>query len=436
MKKQRLKNLNGIDPFTLAFASRAMEQEYSLDTAHKRVYLNRIALILAVVMYASFFIVDLLLKVPHLEAQAWIRLVIVPLSLLVVLAATWNLNYPKFGERLIGIPLMFGTFGHIPMAYLNGTYYGPGFFSFAMGLMLLYNFLLSGIRFRFSLITGLIVSGSYQSIEFAFLNNSVEETITNQFFMSSVYILGAISNYIIERFSRKEFLYRLERESFIEQIREEKLKSERLLENILPKKIASELRDTGRVQAQRFDNVTIMFVDIVGFTRLTSNVPADVLVGSLHEYFSAIDHIIRKYNLEKLKTVGDGYLCAGGLPRESETHALDCCMAAQEIVDYVCSRHSDEFPIKVRIGINTGMVMAGIVGLDKFAYDIWGDAVNVACRLEQVCEPNRINISESTKSLVEGKFETNSRGTMDLKGKGYFQIYYLGPTKSKQVLAS
>ncbi|SMF11447.1 adenylate/guanylate cyclase domain-containing protein [Pseudobacteriovorax antillogorgiicola] len=436
MKDQALRKIGAMHPATLAFESAEMEDDYSLYLANKRIFLNRVAIVLAVVMYASFFIVDVLLAVDYMEAQALIRLVIVPASLLFVLGTTWSSHYPKFGERLIAFPLFVGTLGHVPMALLNGSFYASGFFSFALGLMLLYNFLLSGIRFRYSLLIGLVIVGSYEWIEFGLSQNKVEDVVTNHFFMISVYALGVISHYVLERFSRMEFLYRLERESFIDQVNREKVKSEKLLENILPKKIAFELKNTGRVEAQKFDHVTVMFIDIVGFTKLTTQVPADVLVGGLHEFFSAIDRIIRKYNLEKLKTVGDGYLCAGGVPRKSETHALDCCLAAQEILEYVKARHSEKFPIQIRVGINTGMVMAGIVGLDKFAYDIWGDAVNTACRLEQVCEPNQINISGSTRAAIHENFLTESRGLLPLKGKGLYHMYYLCERRGGEELAS
>ncbi|MBT8322419.1 MAG: tetratricopeptide repeat protein, partial [Eudoraea sp.] len=187
----------------------------------------------------------------------------------------------------------------------------------------------------------------------------------------------------------------------------EKDRSDNLLLNILPEKTARELKAHGRVKADRFESVSVLFTDFKGFTRISEKLSPEVLVESVDYYFSKFDEIMGKYGLEKIKTIGDAYMCAGGLPFPSNDHAEKMILAAQEIVDFVqeCKEKGAEghARLDIRVGINTGPVVAGVVGTKKFSYDIWGDTVNVASRMESNSEPGRINISENTYQLVRDK---------------------------------
>lgn len=219
---------------------------------------------------------------------------------------------------------------------------------------------------------------------------------------------------------------------FVDTIKVEKRISEDLLLNILPRDVAEELKIKGDTRAKAFTMVTVMFTDFAGFTEKSKRMSAELLVDEIHYCFSAFDNIIQKYRVEKIKTIGDAYLCVTGLPVSNYTHAVDMIRAAFEMRDFMIARKKEkeakgEIPFELRIGIHTGPVVAGIVGIRKFQYDIWGDTVNTANRVESLSVPGNVNISQSTYELVKDMpdFEFENRGKVDVKGKGEMEMYYV-----------
>ena len=212
-------------------------------------------------------------------------------------------------------------------------------------------------------------------------------------------------------------------------IEQEKERSDKLLLNILPEETAKELKDNGKVLAKKFESATVLFSDFKGFTKYSENLSPEDLVNTVDFYFSKFDEITEKYGLEKIKTIGDAYMCAGGLPYPSNDHAHKMVQAAIEIAEFVketkINVEASEMIFDIRIGINTGPVVAGVVGSKKFAYDIWGDTVNVASRLESSSEPGMINISESTYREVQNHFNFEYRGEIKVKNHGKLKMYFL-----------
>lgn len=210
-------------------------------------------------------------------------------------------------------------------------------------------------------------------------------------------------------------------------LKKEKKRSEELLLNILPAEVASELMEKGFADAKHFDDVTVLFTDFISFTSVAETMTPHELVGELHVCFKAFDEILGKYHIEKIKTVGDAYLAVAGLPAANHDHASDIVSAAIEIRDFM-RRRKEEMGSKtfgIRIGINSGSVVAGIVGVRKFSYDIWGDTVNIAARMEQNSEEGKINMSETTYQLVKDKYGSVYRGKIEAKNKGSIDMYYL-----------
>ncbi len=207
----------------------------------------------------------------------------------------------------------------------------------------------------------------------------------------------------------------------------EKEKSEALLLNILPAHVAHQLKEKGLLFAEQFDSVTVIFTDFVGFTRVAEQFSPKQLVGELHSCFKAFDESLEKYNIEKIKTVGDAYLAVAGLKSKSKNHAADAVAFALYMQNFMQRRKGQlgDATFNMRIGVHTGGVVAGIVGVKKYAYDIWGDAVNTAARMEQNCEQGRINISEATYELVKDKYTCEYRGEITAKGKGQLKMYYV-----------
>ena len=202
-----------------------------------------------------------------------------------------------------------------------------------------------------------------------------------------------------------------------------------LLLNILPSEVADELKEKGYADARLFDNVTVFFSDFKSFTTISEKLSPQQLVDELHDCFSAFDNIMHKHNIEKIKTVGDAYLAVSGLPLANPNHAEDAVKAALEIQQFMADRKKQkgnhEGLYDIRVGINSGSVVAGIVGVKKFAYDIWGDTVNTAARMEQNGEAGKINISESTYELVKDKFTCEYRGEIEAKNKGKLKMYFV-----------
>lgn len=201
-----------------------------------------------------------------------------------------------------------------------------------------------------------------------------------------------------------------------------KKRSDELLLNILPANVAEELKATGTSKARRFSGVTVLFSDFKNFTTYSEQMNPSELVTILDDYFKGFDRIVSAFGLEKIKTVGDAYICVCGLPTEDSQHAQKTVQAALRIQDYMKNSPAGW---ELRIGIHSGSVVAGVVGITKFSYDIWGDTVNVAARMEQNSEPGKINISQATYELAKDAFECSYRGKLEAKNKGALDMYFV-----------
>jgi class 3 adenylate cyclase len=215
-------------------------------------------------------------------------------------------------------------------------------------------------------------------------------------------------------------------------ISKEKERSDELLLNILPEEIAEELKKNGEIESRIIDEVTVIFTDFKGFTSLTDQLTPKQLVSDLHECFSAFDHICEKYGVEKIKTIGDAYMAVGGMPTENKTHASDAINAALDMVDFIekgkeKKRAAGHPFFEIRVGLHTGPVVAGIVGFKKFQYDIWGDTVNIANRMETHGQEGKINISEKTYALLKGNksLAFECRGKMKVKGSKEIEMWFV-----------
>jgi class 3 adenylate cyclase/Tfp pilus assembly protein PilF len=208
----------------------------------------------------------------------------------------------------------------------------------------------------------------------------------------------------------------------------EKDRSENLLLNILPKEIAQELKETGKAAPKKYESVTILFTDFKDFTKLVASIPATTLVVELNDIFSQFDDIMDEFGIEKIETIGDAYMAASGLPRENSDHALRCVKAAFRMVEFLEQRNENsEINWNMRTGIHSGPVIAGVVGKKKFAYDLFGDSVNTASRMESNGHVGKVNISQATYELLKNDpdFAFENRGKIEAKGKGEIEMYFV-----------
>lgn len=211
-----------------------------------------------------------------------------------------------------------------------------------------------------------------------------------------------------------------------ELVEREREKSERLLLNILPSAIAGRLKGGEKSIANGHEIVSVMFADLCGFTALSrKTTPAD-LVSMLNGIFTAFDHIVEKHGVEKIKTIGDCYMLVGGIPLHRDDHAAAVAECALEMLDALAALNRDNgTELQMRVGIHTGPVVAGVIGKIKFTYDLWGDTVNVASRMESSGQPGRIHISEQTEAQLRGRFPLEDRGFVECKGLGPVKTFFL-----------
>jgi class 3 adenylate cyclase len=269
---------------------------------------------------------------------------------------------------------------------------------------------------------GLYYQVQYWNLPHVDLGATARETFLNVNVSSAFAILAIMSYVYSEAAQKAEALLELER-----------LKSDRLLLNILPEPIAQRLKEDKSRIADFYESTTVLFSDIVGFTEMSKGISAEELVGRLNGIFCDFDELAEKYQLEKIKTIGDAYMVAGGFPAVRDYHAQDIAAMALEMLEVLKSHaQASGAPITVRIGIHTGPAVAGVIGTKKFAYDVWGDTVNTASRMESSSLPGRIQITEQVAALLEDAFVIEERGSVEIKGKGPMKTYWLVGHQSAQ----
>ncbi|MDZ4725432.1 MAG: adenylate/guanylate cyclase domain-containing protein [Leptospira sp.] len=242
-----------------------------------------------------------------------------------------------------------------------------------------------------------------------------------------IFILGFFY-YIASNYRKAELALEDEKKK----LDDEKKKSENLLHNILPVPIADRLKLSRNAIADGFSEITILFADIVGFTPLSEKMNPVELVTFLNQIFSEFDLLIQKYELEKIKTIGDAYMIAGGLPIATKDHAIKIANFALEMIQTIHKFNENNIhKLDLRIGIHSGPAIAGVIGISKFSYDVWGNTVNIASRMESHSLPGKIQVSEITYNLLKGNYIFTERGRIEIKGKGPMMTYFLESKTSK-----
>jgi len=277
-----------------------------------------------------------------------------------------------------------------------------------------------------------------ESIELIITLRVIPNFFQTQFSPIVLIILIILSIYTSYRW--RSFYHALERfklegiiNSRTEELVKEKEKTDNLLARVLPRETAKELKDTGKVNNQKFNMATVLFSDIQGFTKITDELNPENLIDQLDKFFLYFDAVVDKYKIEKIKTIGDAYMCAGGIPHKNRTNPIEVVLAALEMMYFMREINLEHNPGQdiwaLRIGIDTGPVIAGVVGRNKLSYDIWGSTVNTASRMESSGEVGKINISGNTHVLVQDYFLCTYRGKMPIKNKGDIEMYFVEAIK-------
>jgi class 3 adenylate cyclase len=406
-----------LHPITLRFIDRRLGDSFQRDYFADNLPYIRLAHVLGIFMWAVFGVLARYLL--HDDAGGTADLVLrfgigIPI-VLVSLALTYTRWYPMYWQPVLGFVLLANGVlwsthrAFVPEASAEWAFAG-------MILVLAFNYVLSRVQFVYTAVIGIVLI-AYHNVVSIVVDEPARDVIFVDFFLIGFASIGMAGAYVLERFMR--LLYLRERELDVE-----RRHSEDLLENTLPLAIVQRLKDRGAEPeaasiADALPEVSVLFADIEGFTPRGATIPPNGLVAVLDGIFTRFDHLVDRFGMEKIKTVGDAYMAVAGAPEPHPEHAQAAAEMALGIQETMAElRWPTGEPMRVRVGIASGPVVAGVIGHRKFAYDLWGDTVNLASRLESHGSPGRILVSEATAALLGGGYLLSETQVIDLKGRG------------------
>lgn len=414
-----------------------LEAEYQKESYVQSLILLRITILIGAAIYVSFTWLDAL-QFPNSYQYVWVIRSVVMACFLTAFWLTYKSYFFKIQQPAIFILMGLicgGQFLKLTMATDKADsvhlFYFIGFL-----LIITCSYALSQLNLRNCILINLVIFCGYFYLGVEVLGWADEGwikgkgiwLINNAFFLIAINALGIIIYVTLNYYRRRNFLNELD-------VINEKKRAERLLLNILPESIAKRIQLGGEIIADEYPEVSIIFADIVNFTELSSVAEPKRLINLLNDIFSRFDRLIEKHSLEKIKTIGDAYMAVGGLtiPNEKPVHsmanfALDLF---KEIEEFNVLNNKN---LNLRIGIHTGPIVAGVIGLSKFSFDLWGDAVNLASRMESSGKPGRIQLSQRTGLIIADEFDLEARGAVHIKGKGDMDTFFLNGTKKKIVV--
>ncbi|OIP04413.1 MAG: hypothetical protein AUJ97_02745 [Bacteroidetes bacterium CG2_30_32_10] len=276
-------------------------------------------------------------------------------------------------------------------------------------------------------------------IKYKLIQASKENEKDHQFRLTLIIVIAVLIIILLFYYIYRTYKFTRKTNKFLSEQNEiiaiEKAKSDKLLLNILPKDIAEELKESGFSIVKHYEMVSVLFADFAGFSKIVEEISFELLVAELDMYFKKFDKTVEKYHLEKIKIIGDAYMCAGGLPIANPNNPILTVLAGLHIQRIIESKNVYKILNNIslwelRIGIHTGPVIAGVVGEKKFAYDIWGDTVNIASRMESAGDISKVNISGTTYELIKDYFDCTYRGKIPVKSKGEIDMYYVEKIKA------
>ena len=376
------------------------------------------------------------------DARLQRNLLLIGTLMFIIAGAAWGLIYMAFGEILAGsIPFWYAVFSALSVVLFSITHHYRFFLFSQLFLILFLPFLLmialggfinssavilwaficplgallfdrphNASRWFFAYIGLVLISGIIQP--YVRINNNLTPATIITFFVLNISVVNFFIFVLVSYFVGQKNLFQE--------------RADNLLLNILPKEIAQILKHEKRTIADHYDVASILFADMVNFTPMSAEMSPVAMVELLNEIFSEFDMLVEKYDLEKIKTVGDCYMVASGVPRPREDHAEALVNLAIKMREYVHNRtFNASRPVDFRIGINTGPVLAGVIGRKKFIYDLWGDAVNIASRMESHGIGGEIQITRATYETIKDKFDCKPNGTVNVKGKGEMEVWHV-----------
>ena len=417
------------DPLTLRFRDAALERTFQAEAGAGLLPQLRLGLVVAIVLWA---VAGVLL--PRFAPLSRPTAAMVAGAMIVINAVGLALTARRATlDELQTIGVAVNTAAGL--AVLALAYAGSAIDRYALpGLMLISVFAFIVLRLRF--VAAFAAAAMYLAAFTAIVLLAEERSrfVIDLFILYSTTGAAATGSYFLEAANRDLFA---QRERIAEQeqlIRAEKIKSDRLLRNILPEALASELREDARRAPVSVAAATVLFADLVGFTPLTERMPPEATAAMLNDIYSAFDDLTVRHGVEKIKTIGDSYMLVGGVPQACDDHAervVATGLAMLEVVETYAARSATA--LALRVGVHSGPLVAGVIGKSKFSFDLWGDTVNTASRMESHGVAGAVQVSEATLALLGGRFDAEPRGDIELKGKGRTRAFLIR-RRSEQTL--
>jgi class 3 adenylate cyclase len=402
-------------PLALRFPDHALESDFRAEYARSSIRAARATTILVIGLYAGYLVLDLRAGT---VGEVWPLRLAVVVVLAVNLALTWHRVFERIHSEVLALGGLAAAFGMLGMMATVGDRMEVPFYP-GIGLAVVGTFTLFRIRFPVALAASVVMLAAYAAV----LGRGVHAYDNPQ--MAALYLvtcvlIGAFASWNLERYARDGFLARLGLER-------ERGRSERLLLNVLPAPIAERLKTDPAPIADRFPEASVLFADLVGFTEFSSGMAPEDLVTLLNDLFTAFDQVADRHGLEKIKTIGDAYMAVCGVPVPRADHLERIADAAVEMLAVAAQRaRASDKPVALRIGIDTGPVVAGVIGERKFIYDLWGDPVTMASRMESQGVAGAIQLTARAGERLRARYALTARGAIDVKGRGRTETYLLG----------
>jgi class 3 adenylate cyclase len=412
-----------LHPLTLTFTEPATERAFQAEYALGIRRHTQLGFVIATALWLLAVPVVTGLRPSEGKAIAIIILAaMVPtqVAFLILSSRPWFLRWMQLGSAFVNIT---AGVGEVLLLVRAGALDRYGFA--VIMVQVVFASLALRLRFVYALVATCLQIGFYVFM-YRMVGVAPEAMAATSFLILCVQAAAMFGAYSLERSDRVLYLQQQLIEEQTRGLEEERKKTEKLLLNVLPAPIAARLKEHDGAIAEAFADATILFSDIVGFTPLASRLSPTALVALLDDIFTRFDDLAERHGLEKIKTIGDAYMVVGGVPTRRADHALAIARMGLDMLEAVaeCGRKTG-YPLGIRIGINSGPVVAGVIGKKKFIYDLWGDAVNTASRMESHGLSGQVHVSEATAAQLAGFFELETRGTITVKGKGEMRTFFL-----------
>ncbi|HEX5809222.1 MAG TPA: adenylate/guanylate cyclase domain-containing protein [Anaerolineales bacterium] len=410
-----------------------IEAQFREDYQTNTISTTRLALVLGLFLYSVFGILDIY-AVPISKETVWfIRFGIVAPVIVFALAASYVDVFEKYIQAIMCFVVAISGLGIVVMISITREVeFGNRFYFTGLILISMWGYGLSRLRFGYAVLANAIIIIGYEFATIQVKQLLASETgivifTMHNFFFLGANIVGMFTSYALERYTRKDFLQKLT-------IQSQRDQADSLLYNVLPESIAERLKQSHDTIAEEYESASVLFADIVNFTPISARFGPLEVVEMLNELFSSFDDVVDKYGVEKIQVAGDGYMVAAGVPTPRPDHATVIAQLALDMLDCVRSGNflGGKHPIEIRIGLNTGPLIAGVIGRKKYFYALWGDMVNTASRMESHGESGKIQITRAMYELIKEDFECEYIGEITLKGKGKTEAWHLLARKDER----